>query len=246
MFSVNTELSNLVISYSKFLLNNYYLKGNTGKGSGIGLYIITSEPGELNTMIDNDYFAFNVNNHIVAGIYLKFTNHFGYKVNVSIKRCIFYRNLAKFKGSAIYVERVNYDSEIISQIHAVFTDLHLVSNGKTGKGFIEKFSSHSSVIELVGLKALIKGEQGFIAERNWQKTIVVVKTDLFIAGNVSFIHFRVKCGSIIELYDLSTITITLFSHSHVVFRTDWSFYTIFGSMIRVADGILGTMSNSVW
>ena len=233
VFSVNTKLSNLVISYSKFLSN--YLKGNTGKGSGIGLYIIASEPGGLNTMVHNDYFAYNVNNHIGAGIYLKLTNHFGYTVNVSIERCTFYENLAKFKGSAIYVERVNYDSKIISQIHAVFTDLYLVSNGRTVKGFKEKFSFHLSVIELVGLKALIKGEQRFIAERNWQKTIVLVRTDLFIAGNVSFIHSRV--GSIIELYDLSTIT--LLSHSHVVFRTGWFFSTIFGSMISAADGILG-------
>ena len=234
VFSVNTKLSNLVISYSKFLSN--YLQGNTGKGSGIGLYIIATEPGGLNTMVHDNYFAYNVNNHIGAGIYLKLTNHFGYTVNVSIKKCTFYRNSAKFKGSAIYVERVNYDSEIISQIHTVFTDLYLVENGKTLKGCKAKFYSHFSVIELVGLKALIKGEQGFIAERNQQKTIVLLKTHLFIAGNVSFIHSRIKSGSIIELYDLSTIT--LLSHSHVVFRTRWSFYTIFGSMIRAADGIL--------
>ena len=233
VFSVNTKLSNLVIKNSIYFLN--YLKGNTGKGSGIGLYIIATEPGELNTMVHNDYFFYNVNNHIGAGIYLKLTNQFGYKVNVNIERCTFYKNFAYFKGSAIYVERVNYDSEIISQIRAVFTDLYLGFNGETLKGFKGKFSSHFSVIELVGLKALIKGEQGFIAERNWQKTIVLVRTDLFIAGNVSFIDSRV--GSIIELYDLSTIT--LLSHSHVVFRTDWTFSTIFGGMIRAADGILG-------
>ena len=233
VFSVNTKLSNLVINNSMFLSN--YLKRNSGKGSGFGLYIIASEPGELNTMFYDDYFAYNVNKYIGAGIYLKLTNQFGYKVNVGIRRCKFYRNLAYFKGSAIYVERVNYDSEIISQIHTVFTDLYLVSNGETVMGHRYKFFSHSSVIELVGLKALIKSEQRFIAERNWQKTIVLIRTDLFIAGNVSFIYSRV--GSIIELHDLSTIT--LLSHSHVVFRINWAFSTIFGGMIRAADGILG-------
>ena len=168
---------------------------------------------------------------------MKLTNQFGYKVNVSIEKCTFYRNSAKLKGSAIYVERVNYDSEIISQIHSVFTDLYLVANKRTLKGLKEKFSSHFSVMELVGLKALIKGEQGFIAEHNWQKTIVLVKTDLLFAGNVSFIHSRVTSGSIIEIYDLSTIT--LLSSSYIVFIPGWYFSSIFGGMISAADGILG-------
>ena len=211
-FSIKHSTLNIQ-KMSTFAKNSF--SASRSKGSGLGIYILATKQGCVSVSINNTLF-YNNSNYIGAGCYIRVTNYLHYTINIEIMNSLFYRNIATYKGSGLYIERDNLDSKSFSKISVLLEHVTLRSNGKiVGTSFFnpQRYLSRFSTIELVGLKYVLIKELQSLHDRH--TPIVLVKTDLFIAKKAKFRNTRtestfiMKEGSIITFLPNTQVTFDL-------------------------------------